>query len=173
MRHHHITMLVLLCVTLASSLVCAEPTWIAYNDNAYALTEIGGTWTQCEAEALTHGAHLVAINDAEENQWLIDTFGADPYWIGLYRPGGPPDSPWVWSNGDPLVYINWYPSQPDVLHAHHDYVSISHFSSWTGLWGNAEDTGFPNGTPSVGIMEGPFVLPAPNTTWGSIKTLFF
>ena len=53
----------------------------------------GPTWHNAEANANKLGGHLVTINDAEENQWLVDNLSGrddyynigyyDQYWIGL------------------------------------------------------------------------------------------
>lgn len=68
------------------------------------------TWSNSEAEAVALGGHLVTINDAAENQWVVDTFAryggvARPLWIGLTdrdNEGG-----FRWVSGEPLTYSNW------------------------------------------------------------------
>ena len=135
----------------------AEPVWVPFGGNEYALTEIGGTWTECEAEALAHDAHLVAVNSAAENSWVVDQFGVLPHWIGLHETDN--DGIYVWANGDTLGFEAWAPGQPDWLTWNHDYVSIN-LSGSIGLWHNSHDTGYPNGTPNTGIMERSRVTPA-------------
>jgi hypothetical protein len=108
---------------------------------------------------------------------LVDTFGNVPRWIGLYRPGGPPDSPWVWVNGDSLVYSNWGPGQPDLLWLDHDYASICLFSDQVGMWHNTDNFGYPAGAPSTGIMERPLLTgvrlwPESGASRGEVKELF-
>jgi hypothetical protein len=86
------------------------------------------------AESMTHlgmQGHLVTISSEAENQFLADTFypGPDepwPTWIGLTDNeayGGfessnqlnPEIDGWVWVTGEPLVYTNWTPGNPDNL----------------------------------------------------------
>ena len=55
--------------------------------------------------AAAQGAHLVAINDAAEQQWLLGLFGNHLYWIGLSDTKK--EGEWVWQNGEPLTYENW------------------------------------------------------------------
>ena len=57
--------------------------------------------------AAAQGAHLVAINDAAEQQWLLGLFGNHLYWIGLSDAEN--EGEWVWQNGEPLTYTNWGP----------------------------------------------------------------
>ena len=51
------------------------------------------------------GAHLVAINDKAEQEWLLGLFGNHLYWIGLSD--AEKEGEWVWQNGEPLTYTNW------------------------------------------------------------------
>ena len=55
--------------------------------------------------AAAAGAHLVAINDAAEEKWLLGLFGNDLYWIGLSD--AEKEGEWAWQNGEPLTYTNW------------------------------------------------------------------
>ena len=68
------------------------------------------TWTASEAVAVARGGHLVTINDAAENQWVVDTFahygGANrPLWIGLTDLEV--EGTFEWSSGEPFNYANW------------------------------------------------------------------
>ncbi|RKU09645.1 hypothetical protein C6503_21055 [Candidatus Poribacteria bacterium] len=50
-------------------------------------------------------AHLVAINDKTEQEWVLGLFGNHLYWIGLSD--AEKEGEWVWQNGEPLTYENW------------------------------------------------------------------
>jgi hypothetical protein len=74
----------------------------------YLLTS--NTWTNSEAEAVALGGHLVTINDAAENQWVVNTFAnyggvARPLWIGLTDRDSEGNFGWV--SGEPFTYSNW------------------------------------------------------------------
>ena len=64
---------------------------------------------EAHTRAVKQGAHLVAINDAAEQEWLLEVFGRENYWIGL-TDASKVESP-HWDNGEPVTYTNW--SQPE------------------------------------------------------------
>ena len=55
--------------------------------------------------AVAEGAHLVSINDAAEQKWLVEVFGRDPFLIGLTRLEN--QTEWQWTSGEPVAYTNW------------------------------------------------------------------
>jgi hypothetical protein len=74
------------------------------------------------------GGHLVSIQSAAENQFLVDLFSKDPRFIwkdgrgslygpmiGLFQqPGsGEPRGGWTWVTGEPLNFTAWSPGNPD------------------------------------------------------------
>ena len=85
-----------------------DTVWIVNPANGHAYKRI-----PCEsrddavAQAAEEKAHLVAINDAEEQAWLSAVFGHEFYWIGLSD--AEKEGQWQWDNGDPLTYENWLP----------------------------------------------------------------
>lgn len=74
-----------------------------------------------QAKAVSEGAHLVSINDAAEQKWLVSIFGSLPYWIGLTD--GEKEGEWSWMNGEAVSYTNWAPNEPmDADWGDEDYV---------------------------------------------------
>ena len=63
------------------------------------------SWDDAQAKAVAEGAHLVAINDAVEQVWLMKIFGTVPYWIGLTDVAK--EGKWGWTSGEPVTYTNW------------------------------------------------------------------
>ena len=55
-----------------------------YGSNYYRIVD-GPTWTQAEANSLSLGGHLVTVNNREEGDFLVSTFGKERYsaFIGL------------------------------------------------------------------------------------------
>lgn len=89
--------------------IIAGPFTNAANGHYYYLLR-SMTWTASEAAAVAHGGHLVTINDAAENQWVVDTFahfgGASrPLWIGLTD--REVEGTFEWVSGEPFDYAKW------------------------------------------------------------------
>ena len=55
--------------------------------------------------AKEEGAHLVSINDADEQAWLLHVFGTENFWIGFTD--GIKKNDKEWDDGNPLTYTNW------------------------------------------------------------------
>jgi len=106
-----------------------------YNGKFYLLSN-AGTWQQAQAQAVTLGGNLVTVNDAAENQFLVNTFGGtEGLWIGLTDEVT--EGTFKWANGEAVTYTNWSPGQPDNG-GNQDYA-------WTnfqnpGKWDDAGDT---------------------------------
>ena len=85
-----------------------ESVWIVNPANGHAYKRV-----PCEsrddavAQATEEKAHLVTINDAEEQTWLSAVFGHEFYWIGLSDVAR--EGQWEWDNSEPVTYENWLP----------------------------------------------------------------
>lgn len=90
------------------SIPAFDAVWIINPTNGHAYKRI-----PCEsrdaavAQAAEEKAHLVTINDAEEQAWLSAVFGHEFYWIGLSD--AEKEGQWQWDNGEPVTYENWLP----------------------------------------------------------------
>lgn len=80
-----------------------------------------GTWKDSEQEAQKLGGHLVTVDSAEENQWILDTFGnfggiPRRLWTGLSDVGV--GGVFAWASHVPVNFTNWNEGQPDGLPGH-------------------------------------------------------
>jgi len=85
-----------------------------FTSDRYAIINTGD-WFDANAKAVAMGGHLVAINGATEDAFVLNliqtTVGNNArVWLGLMKDGA---DNFVWSNGDALTYTNWAPNQPD------------------------------------------------------------
>jgi uncharacterized delta-60 repeat protein/uncharacterized repeat protein (TIGR01451 family) len=106
------------CLSSASTVSIAsvlESGPIVRNGHTYFLLT-PSTWKQAEQWARALGGHLVTINDAGENAFVLDTFGTYQgiprhFWIGLNDEAA--EGTFVWSSGEPATYLNWAPGEPN------------------------------------------------------------
>ncbi len=86
------------------------------NGHLYAITATVCDVHTARASAATLGGHLVAINSAAENTFVVGTFGPlltaqnMNAWIGLSDACTP--GTFVWDSGEPAAYMNWMPGEP-------------------------------------------------------------
>ena len=96
--------------------------WVMNPANGHAYKSIQcEDWEDARAKAMNDDAHLVSINDAAEQEWLVKIFGTAPVWIGLT--GVEKEGEWKWMNGEPTTYTNWAPDEPtDAEQGKESYV---------------------------------------------------
>lgn len=127
-----------------------------YGGKTYSLLS-SDNWTASEAFAVANGGHLVAVNDAAENHFLISTWGSTKtLWIGLQRTA-PGAATFAWSNGDALTYTNWAGGEPNNVGGNEDYVHTYSHGQWNDLANVSSYAG-----PQYGVME-VTAVPEPET----------
>jgi len=126
-------------------------------------------WTTSEAEAISLGGHLVTVNNAAENNFLLSTFsnygGVErALWTGLNDAAV--EGTFVWSSGEIAAYRNWEAGQPD--NGSGFYPSENYVLVWPspgprspGFWNDYIDSNtFPDMNLNVfGVVE---VVPEPS-----------
>jgi hypothetical protein len=76
----------------------------------YWYVEDGMSWADADAYAVSLGGHLVTINDAAEDAWLVATFGTE-YWVGFNDTAT--EGEWAWVSGEPVTFTNWQAGEPN------------------------------------------------------------
>ncbi len=113
--------------------------WVINPANGHAYAKIQcRDWHDAQQKAIAEGAHLVSINDEEEQFWLEVIFGSS-FWIGLNDVEK--EGVWVWDSGEPVTYTNW--TTHDIPHdpspeTERDYVAITfHENGWQSAGPNS------------------------------------
>lgn len=147
----------------ASVLVCGAANAMSvldtvnYNGSTYQLLS-EGSWTDSEAYAVSLGGHLVTVNDAAENTFLTNTWGAQQtLWLGLFRTS--PNAPtFAWSSGQAVTYTNWAAGEPNNCCSGEDYTHTYGNGQWNDL-ANVSGYAF----PQHGVVEITTAVPEPES----------
>ena len=80
--------------------------WVINPANGHAYKKIQcQDWHDARQKAVEEGAHLVSINDEDEQHWLQVIFRSHSSWIGLTDVEK--EGTWQWDSGEPITYTNW------------------------------------------------------------------
>ncbi|XP_028934045.1 macrophage mannose receptor 1 [Ornithorhynchus anatinus] len=107
--------------------------WIPFHGHCYYVeSSTSRNWGQASLECMRLGATLVSIDSAAESHFL--TYIVEPFqsktnfWTGLFRNV---DGIWLWSNNNPVTFVNWNSKEPSNDNNHEDCVEL--YSS-SGFW---------------------------------------
>jgi hypothetical protein len=80
--------------------------WVINPANGHAYKKIQcQDWHDARQKAVEEGAHLVSINNEDEQHWLQVIFRSHSTWIGLTDVEK--EGTWQWDSGEPVTYTNW------------------------------------------------------------------
>ncbi|MFT3885996.1 MAG: HYR domain-containing protein [Flavobacteriales bacterium] len=114
----------------------AQHTYLGtFRGHTYFRSWAAAAWANANtaAAAIANG-HLVALNSADEEDWLNSVILAQtgsyaPFWTGLNDAAV--EGTFVWANGDPVSYTHWAPSQPDNYgDADYAYMNFNNSPGW-------------------------------------------
>lgn len=118
-------LLTLFCCWRTSAQLVQWPVAQGGNGHFYEVVQrVGGiTWGNASLDATNRGGYLATITSAEENASVfnmatqISTVWYSGYgpWLGGIQPAGSaePAGGWRWVTGEPFIYQNWAPLQPN------------------------------------------------------------
>lgn len=150
-----------LFIIFSTSVYSQNLTWVQHpsNGNEYALTSEPLTWSNAESLAQSVGGHLVTINDIDENNWVLSTFGNqwlslesdnnDYVWTGFHD--NDLDNVFEWSSGENNTFTNWRNGEPNKLSGADGTESIAAINGVrNGQWDDIV-----SGVNIYGIIEKP------------------
>ena len=125
------------------------------NNHTYYLLS-ASSWEDAASAARGLNGFLATVDDAQENQWLFDTFASFDnqsrhLWIGLSDHDE--DGYYKWHDGTPFYYNNWGDSQPSEG-GDEDYVHIASTNMGNIMptsWNDLEND--PQYFPVYGVVE--------------------
>jgi hypothetical protein len=117
-----------------------------YGNNQYFISENvmtvheGRELAQATGASLSGTGHLVAINDAAEQQWINNQLiglglGARLFWIGLSDEVE--EGVWRWDSGEDVTFTNWSVGEPNnwLGEEHHVHMNWSDPGIWNDVAG--------------------------------------
>jgi hypothetical protein len=94
---------------------------VVYDEHCYRMPNAERSWPSAEADCASWGGHLVTLEDADEESWLLQQFGSDlQVWIGLNDRSE--EGEWVWVSGSGSEWRHWASGEPDMRGPDEDCV---------------------------------------------------
>ncbi len=94
------------------------------------------TWPDANANAQALGGHLAIVEDAQENAYLASLLTIQSAFIGCSD--GVVEGDFIWTDGTPLSYTNWYPGQPNNYQNFQDYCEMLSNGQWNDQYNHVK-----------------------------------
>ncbi|KAJ8036335.1 Macrophage mannose receptor 1 [Holothuria leucospilota] len=120
--------------------------WNLYRDSCYYSDTSQLNWNSAETYCTNQNAHLVAINDEDEQSYIsmrVAGIGVDT-WIGLHDTGNRDN--YVWTDGSSLDIDNWADGNPNYPPSGEACVAAKAQDSMEGQW---DDMGCTTNKPYI------------------------
>lgn len=150
----------------------------------------GISWNDANVAAEAVGGHLVTVGSVEENGFVFDLIDDDPaLWddsnpnhnhgvgpcIGALQPDGAPEpgGRWRWVTGEPWLYTNWAPGQPNDnvgVPGQQNRAAFLGYGQLMGpTWNDVADYLLqPGYVIEIGVDEVPAVIAQPPVRWKAV-----
>ena len=107
-----------------------------YNGHKYFCSVDPATWPEASANAQAIGGHLAFIEDADENAFLANILTIQSAFIGCSD--GVVEGDFIWTDGTPVNYTNWYPGQPNNYQDYQDYCELLSNGQWNDQYNHVK-----------------------------------
>ncbi|XP_014381644.1 C-type lectin domain family 4 member G [Alligator sinensis] len=112
----------------ASACAVCPPNWLLYAGACYFFATTPQHWSFGRSKCQAQGAHLVIINDSDEQSFLAQKIKGKEYWIGLHDTGE--EGKFTWVDDSSATYTNWDFGEPNNQGLGEDCVMMLSHGRW-------------------------------------------
>ena len=127
------------------------------NGHYYNFVSSSQSWTQANTAAMGQqfmgqNGYLATITSPSEQSFIVtqfgslfpSNFGTTPVWLGGFQPDGSPEPAgnFQWVTGEPFVYSNWGPGEPNNFNGIENVIEIRSDGFWNDVSGNVMGSGY-------------------------------
>jgi len=102
-----------------------------FNSHAYIFDSTPMTWHEAVLSCELSGGHLVYVNSAEEDEFLVDLCNGRGSWLGATDEQE--QGKWHWADGSPLEFHNWTPGEPNNARGVEHFARIERNGRWNDI----------------------------------------
>jgi len=107
---------------------------VSFGNRQFQLFDYQLSWNEAQAFSMNLGGNLAVVSDQATQNFLNDLMQQGSrvaYWVGAYRIADHGDNQFVWVDGTPMTFTNWYPGEPNNMGGNENRIDISRA---TGRW---------------------------------------
>uniref|UniRef100_H3A3R7 C-type lectin domain-containing protein n=1 Tax=Latimeria chalumnae TaxID=7897 RepID=H3A3R7_LATCH len=119
------------------SKVGCQKDWVEFQRSCYLFSSSKLDWTTSESNCVSMGSHLVVINSADEQNFIVRN-RKEFFWIGLSDIIV--EGQWSWVDGSPYNLLFWSPGEPNDAPQGEDCAMLDYqkaTGSLTATWNDA------------------------------------
>uniref|UniRef100_A0A5F5PY97 C-type lectin domain-containing protein n=1 Tax=Equus caballus TaxID=9796 RepID=A0A5F5PY97_HORSE len=108
--------------------------WLPFRGSCYFFSIPPASWVEAQRSCASAGAHLVIVNDLDEQDFLSRNVRGRGYWLGLRAVRHAEKiQGYQWIDGVPLSFSHWNQGEPNDAQGREDCVMMLR----TGMWNDA------------------------------------
>uniref|UniRef100_A0A8C4M3D2 C-type lectin domain-containing protein n=1 Tax=Equus asinus asinus TaxID=83772 RepID=A0A8C4M3D2_EQUAS len=108
--------------------------WLPFRGSCYLFSIPPASWVEAQRSCASAGAHLVIVNDLDEQDFVSRNVRGRGYWLGLRAVRRAEKiQGYQWIDGVPLSFSHWNQGEPNDAQGREDCVMMLR----TGMWNDA------------------------------------
>jgi uncharacterized protein (TIGR03437 family) len=111
-----------------------------FNGNTYYLLS-NNDFQTLENEAVSLGGHLTSVNSQDEQDFIWNQWGGEEQALCIGFTDEAEEGTFVWVSGEPVVYTNWSPGEPNNFMGIEHFTVMAGFQDPNGRWNDIPDCG--------------------------------